>query len=585
MTREKMKTSSTLAVFTSYYKPHMRLFILDMICALMIAAIDLLFPYLSRYSLQNLLPDKQYTAFFTVVAILVGAYILHSLFNYIVSYWGHLLGVRIEADIRRDLFSHMQNLSFRFYDKNQTGHLISRVTGDLFEITELAHHGPEDLFISFITLIGAFVIMLTIRWELALAVFIVVPISLAFTVLLRKWMNKVSMGVKQKLAVINGEVGSSISGMRTAKAFANEPMEMAKFNRANDQFRQSKNGYYHAMATYHSVLNFALALMPVLVIALGGFWIMKDKMDYIDLITFNLYVASFISPMRKLSMFVEQYTQGMAGFKRCLELMRTDPDIMDAEDAAELTDVRGDIRVDDLTFRYDTDGEDVLSHVSLHIEPGETVAVVGPSGGGKTTLCQLIPRFYDVTEGSIQVDGKDVRTVTQKSLRENIGIVQQDVFLFAGSVYDNILYGHPDATEDEIIDAAKKAEIYDDIMAMPNGFQTEVGERGVMLSGGQKQRISIARIFLKNPPVLILDEATSALDSVTEHRIQSAFDELAKGRTTLIIAHRLSTIRNASRVIVIDDNCIVEEGTHQELLAKGGEYADLWKAQQAVVAI
>ena len=585
MTREKMKTSGTLAVFASYYKPHMRIFVLDLICALMIALIDLAFPYLSRYSLQTLLPENRYTAFFAVIAILVVAYLLHSGFNYIVTYWGHLLGVRIEADIRRDLFSHMQNLSFRFYDKNQTGYLISRVTGDLFEITELAHHGPEDLFISFVTLIGAFIIMLTIRWELALAVFIVVPIFLVFTMLLRKRLNRVSMEVKKKLAVINGEVGSSISGMRTAKAFANEQAEAEKFRSANDQFRGSKDGYYAAMATYHSVMNFALVIMPVLVIALGGYQIMQGKMDYIDLITFTLYVNSFIAPMRKLSMFVEQYTQGMAGFKRFLELMRTDPDIVDAEDATELTDVKGDIQVNDLTFRYDEDGEEVLSHVSLHIQPGETVAVVGPSGGGKTTLCQLIPRFYDVTEGSILVDGKDVRTVTQKSLRENIGIVQQDVFLFAGSVYDNILYGRPDATEEEIIDAAKKAEIYDDIMAMPNGFRTEVGERGVMLSGGQKQRISIARIFLKNPPVLILDEATSALDSVTEHRIQSAFDELAKGRTTLIIAHRLSTIRNASRVIVIDDNSIVEQGTHAELLAKGGEYADLWKAQQAVQSI
>ena len=582
MTREKMKTSSTLAVFATYYKPHMRLFILDMVCALMISVIDLLFPYLSRYSLQNLLPEKQYTAFFVVILILVGAYLLHSLFNYIVTYWGHLLGVRIEADIRRDLFSHMQNLSFRFYDKNQTGRLISRVTGDLFEITELAHHGPEDLFISFVTLIGAFVIMLTIRWELALAVFIVVPVFLVFTIFLRKWLGRVSMAVKQKLALINGEVGSSISGMRTAKAFANEAQEAEKFRRANEQFRGSKNGYYHAMATYHSVLNFALVLMPVLVIALGGFWIMKDKMDYVDLITFNLYVSTFIAPVRKLSAFVEQYTQGMAGFKRCLELMRTDPDIVDAEDAAELTDVKGDIRVEDVTFRYDAEDGDVLSRVSLHIKPGETVAVVGPSGGGKTTLCQLIPRFYDVTDGAIKVDGQDVRSVTQSSLHKNIGIVQQDVFLFAGTVYDNILYGRPDATEEEIIAAAKKAEIYDDVMAMPNGFQTEVGERGVMLSGGQKQRISIARIFLKNPPVLILDEATSALDSVTEHRIQAAFDELAKGRTTLIIAHRLSTIRNASRVIVIDENRIVEEGTHEQLLSKGGEYADLWKAQQAV---
>ena len=582
MTREKMKRKSTLAIFVSYYKPHLKIFVLDLFCALMISLIDLAFPYLSRYSLQTLLPENRYTTFFVVMAILVGAYLLHSGFNYIVTYWGHLLGVRIEADIRRDLFTHMQSLPFSFYDKNQTGYLISRVTNDLFEITELAHHGPEDLFISLVTLIGSMTIMLTIRWELALAVFIIVPLFLVFTVLLRKRLNRVSMGVKQKLAVINGEVGSSISGMRTAKAFANEETELNKFNRANHQFRSSKDDYYAAMATYHSVLNFALVIMPVVVIALGGYMIMQDKMDYIDLITFTLYVSSFITPMRKLSAFVEQYTQGMAGFKRCVELMRTDPDILDAEDAEELETLKGDIRVEDLTFRYENDSEDVLSHVSLHINPGETVAVVGPSGGGKSTLCQLIPRFYEATEGAILVDGKNVRSVTQKSLRENIGIVQQDVFLFAGTVYDNILYGRPDATEEEIIEAAKKAEIYDDIMAMPNGFLTEVGERGVMLSGGQKQRISIARIFLKNPPVLILDEATSALDSVTEHRIQAAFDELAKGRTTLIIAHRLSTIRCANRVIVIDDNHIAEEGTHEELMAKGGEYAQLWQAQQAV---
>ena len=582
MTREQMKQKSTLAVFASYYKPHLGLFVLDMVCALLIALVDLAFPYLSRYSMQRLLPEKLYTAFFVVVAILVGAYVLRSVFNYIVTYWGHLLGVRIEADIRRDLFAHLQELSFRFYDKNQTGHLISRVTGDLFEITELAHHGPEDLFISLVTLLGALIVMLSIRWELALAVFVVVPIFLCFTVLLRKRMNRVSMEVKRKLGDINGEVGSSISGMRTAKAFANEKAEIEKFRRANDRFRVSKNGYYSAMATYHSVLEFALSMMSVLVIALGGFLIMRDKMDYIDLLTFTLYVSAFIAPMRKLSAFVEQYTQGMAGFRRFLELMREDPDVTDAPGAAVLDAVRGDIQINDLTFRYESDGEDVLSHISLHIKPGETVAVVGPSGGGKSTLCQLIPRFYDVTEGAILVDGRDVRSVTQRSLRENIGIVQQDVFLFAGTVYDNIIYGRPDATEEEVYDAARKAEIYDDVMAMPDGFRTQVGERGVMLSGGQKQRISIARIFLKNPPVLILDEATSALDSVTEHRIQAAFDELAKGRTTLIVAHRLSTIRSASRILVIDDNHISEEGSHEELLARGGEYARLWQAQQAV---
>jgi ATP-binding cassette subfamily B protein len=582
MTREQMKKKSTLAIFASYYKPHLGLFILDLVCALLIALVDLAFPYLSRYSLQSLLPGKLYHAFFALMAILIGAYVLRSVFYYIVAYWGHLLGVRIEADIRRDLFAHLQQLSFRFFDNNRTGQLISRFTGDLFEITELAHHGPEDLFISLVTLLGAFAVMLTIRWELALIVFLVVPLFVWFTIVQRGHMSCCSRSVKEKLGGINGELESSISGMRTAKAFANEGEEMAKFDRANLQFRSSKNGYYRAMATYHSGLEFAMSIMSVLVIVFGGYLIMRERMDYIDLITFSLYVTTFITPVRKLAAFVEQYTQGMAGFHRFLELMREDPDLTDAPGAAVLERVRGDIRVEDVSFRYESGERDVLSHISLHIRPGETVAVVGPSGGGKSTLCQLLPRFYDVTQGAIYVDGHDVRTVTQRSLREQIGIVQQDVFLFAGTVYDNILYGRLDATREEVYEAARQAEIYDDIMAMPQGFQTEVGERGVLLSGGQKQRVSIARVFLKDPPVLILDEATSALDSVTEHRIQAAFDALARGRTTLIIAHRLSTIRAASRILVIDDNRIAEEGTHQQLLEKGGQYAQLWRAQQAV---
>ena len=395
-------------------------------------------------------------------------------------------------------------------------------------------------------------------------------------------MGQASLEVKKKLAGINGELESSISGMRTAKAFANETAEITKFESSNDQFRSAKRGYYQAMATYHSGMELAMGIMPVLVIAAGGFFLMKGSMDYIDILTFSLYVTTFITPIRKLSAFVEQFMQGMAGFKRFVELMRLEPDITDAPDAKSVDHVTGDIQVDDVTFRYESDGEDVLSHVSLHVKPGETVAVVGPSGSGKSTLCQLIPRFYDVTDGAIRIDGQDVRKLKQHDLRAHIGIVQQDVFLFAGTIYDNIAYGRPDATAEEVAEAARKAEIYDDIMEMPDGFQTYVGERGVMLSGGQKQRVSIARIFLKDPAILILDEATSALDSVTEHKIQSAFDELAKGRTTLIIAHRLSTIRSAGRIIVIDDNHIAEEGTHQELMDKNGEYASLWRAQQSV---
>ncbi|MBC5730128.1 ABC transporter ATP-binding protein [Pseudoflavonifractor hominis] len=587
MSPKAFRERGYLSLFASYYRPHMALFLLDMICALGIAAVDLSFPQVSRWAMQTLLPDRLFATFFAVMAILILAYVLKAGLSFIVTYWGHLMGVRIEADIRRDLFAHMQTLSFSFYDKNRTGHLMSRVTGDLFEIAELAHHGPEDMFISAVTLLGAFVVMLNMQWKLALAVFVVVPVFLLFSVFQRKRMMRSSTQVKQKLAGINGEVESCISGMRTAKAFANEDTERAKFEAANDRYRNAKRGYYRTMAIYFSGMEFAMGILPVLVIAYGGILIMQGEMDFITLTTFSLYVTTFISPIRKLSAFMEMLMQGTAGFKRFVDLMRLEPEIQDAPDAVELgasAPVAGDIRVEDVTFRYESTSPAVLEGVSLHVHPGETVAVVGPSGGGKSTLCQLIPRFYDVTEGRILLDGWDVRELQQRSLRENIGIVQQDVFLFAGTIYDNIRYGRPDATEEEVIEAARRAEIYEDILEMPDGLNTYVGERGVMLSGGQKQRISIARIFLKNPPILILDEATSALDSVTEHRIQSAFDELAKGRTTLIIAHRLSTIRSANRILVIDGCGIAEEGTHEELLARGGRYAALYEAQRAVAA-
>lgn len=569
-------------IFLSYYKPHLKLFILDMCCALGIALVDLAFPAASRQALNELLPKNLYAAFFAVMAILLAAYALRSVMYFIVTYWGHMMGVRIEADIRRDLFSHMQDLSFSFYDKNRTGQLMSRATTDLFEITELAHHGPEDLFISAVTLTGAFCMMMRIQWKLALVVFAVVPIFVGFTIIQRRRMMKASVRQKQTMAGINGQLESAISGMRTAKAFASEGQEEEKFRAANEQFKGAKRDYYQAMATYHAGLEFALPAMNVLTVAAGGFFIMRGEMDFVDLVAFTLYISTFLTPVRKLAAFVEQFLNGMAGFKRFVELMRVEPAVKDAPDAREMGEARGDILVDDVSFHYD-DGPAVLDHVSIHIPQGETVAVVGPSGGGKSTLCQLVPRFYDVTGGRILVDGQDVREVTQRSLRHNIGIVQQDVFLFAGTILDNIRYGRPDAGEAEVIEAARRAEIYDDIMSMPEGFHTYVGERGVMLSGGQKQRVSIARIFLKNPPILILDEATSALDSVTEARIQSAFDELSKGRTTLIIAHRLSTIRSANRIIVVDENHILEEGSHEELLARGGEYAQLYNAQKRVV--
>ncbi len=579
MNTEFFKKNSYLKIFASYYKPHIHLFILDMFCALLVCLIDLAFPTASRYCMQHLLPEQAFSAFFAVMAILAGAYVLKGILYYVITYWGHLLGALMETDMRRDLFAQMQRLSFSFYDRNRTGKLMSRVTGDLFEITELAHHGPEDLFISCVTILGAFSIMLSIRWELAVVVFAVIPIFLAYTAFTRRKMMDASAQLKTKLAGVNAEVESAISGMRTAKAFANEKSERAKFGRANGQFLESKRGYYKVMALYQSGMEFFMGILSVLVIAIGGLMIMKGKMDFIDLTTFALYITTFITPIRKLSAFVEQYMQGMAGFKRFTALMRQDPEIQDAPDAQPLCEVKGHIVLKDVSFRYQDDKQPVLSHVDMEICPGETIAVVGPSGGGKTTLCQLIPRFYDVTEGSLTIDGKDVRCLQQDSLHQAIGIVQQDVFLFSGSVKDNILYGRPDATLEEVMEAARKAEIYDDIMAMPQGFDTEVGERGVLLSGGQKQRISIARIFLKNPPILILDEATSALDTVTEARIQHAFDALARGRTTLIIAHRLSTIRNASRILLIDEAGIKEEGTHRALMEKDGEYAALYRTQ------
>mgnify|MGYP000291419518 CR=1 FL=1 len=581
MTTKEFQERSDLRIFLSYFKPHKKLFVLDMVCALTIALIDLAFPYLSRWCMYELLPQNAYRTFFTVMAVAAAAFAVRGVLTYITGYYGHTFGILVEADIRRDLFRHMQELDFGYYDRNRTGALMSRLTSELFEITELAHHGPEDIFISGVTVIGALVIMFTIQWRLALVIAAILPVFLIVVWTCRRSMSQASRHVKQKTAAINAGIESGISGIRTAKAFANEAEELEKFNVSNDVYKTSKKEFHKAMGRFNGVMEFFLSILSVAVIAAGGVLIMRGELNTVDLITFSLYITTFVNPVRKLANFSELLANGTAGFSRFLELMRTEPAMKDAPDAVELADVKGQVDVDHVSFAYEGD-LDVLHDVDLHIKAGETLAVVGPSGGGKSTLCQLIPRFYDVTGGRVLVDGKDVRTLTQHSLRANIGIVQQDVFLFAGTIYDNIRYGRPDATEAEIVEAAKRAEIYDDILDMPDGFQTQVGERGAMLSGGQKQRVSIARIFLKDPPVLILDEATSALDSVTEARIQSAFDELAKGRTTLIIAHRLSTIRSASRILVIDGNGIQEEGTHEELMAKGGEYAQLYLAQKSV---
>ena len=578
MTTKDYQQKGMFSIFLSFFKPHRGLFFLDMVCALFVALVDLAYPVISRKAINTLLPNLQYKTFFIVMGIVVLAYVIRSLLYYVITYWGHTFGIRVEADVREALFTHMQTLGFDFYDRNRTGHLMSRLTTDLFEITELAHHGPEDLFIAAVTITGALIVMFTIEWRLALVVCVLIPVAVFVIMSRRRAMGRASRLVKQKVGVINADIESCLSGMRTAKAFANEAVEAEKFRRSNETYKGSKKYFYQEMGIFNSSMEFFVSILSVAVVTVGGALIMEGRMDVVDLLTFTLYITTFVNPIRKLANFAEMFANGTAGLERFVEIMRTEPALDDAPDAKELSKVNGAIDVDHVSFAYE--GElDVLHDVSLHVNPGETIAVVGPSGGGKSTLCQLIPRFYDVTGGSIRVDGQDVRAVTQQSLRRAIGVVQQDVFLFADSILENIRYGRPDASMDEIVAAAKRAEIYDDIMAMPDGFDTYVGERGTLLSGGQKQRISIARVFLKDPSILILDEATSALHSMTEAKIQHAFDELAKNRTTLIIAHRLSTIRAASRIVVIVDGKIAEQGTHAELTALNGTYAALCRTQ------
>lgn len=576
--KEKNFNDNAIKIFFSYYKPHISIFIADMICALFIAAIDVSFPMVTRTLLYTFVPQGAMKAFFIVIAALVVAYIFRWVCRWFVDYWGHYFGVKVETDMRHDVFAKLESMNFSFFDTHLTGQLMSRVTTDLFEVTELAHHGPEDVTTAVLTLLGSFVFLFYIRFEVAIAVFIFLPVVILITIFSRKKLSSAATKVKEKTAFINGVLENSLTGIRVTQGFTNEKIEIEKFDENNEIYKKSKKEFYKSMSTFHANIEFSSAILSVIVLAAGGYFIMQDKMNVADLIAANLFIATFIAPIGKLTFFVEQYSTGMAGFKRFLEIMRTDESIKEDKNAVEILSARGNISFKNVFFSYNKKSM-VLENINLEIKPGEHFAFVGASGGGKTTICNLLPRFYDVTNGQIFLDGIDTKKIKLENLRKQIGIVQQDVFLFAGTVRENIAYGKPGASDKEIELAARRAEIHDDIMKMPDGYNTVVGERGLKLSGGQKQRVSIARCFLKNPPILILDEATSALDSATEMKIQNAFDELAKGRTTLVIAHRLSTIRNADKIAVVEGKGIVESGTHEELLARGGKYAELWNSQ------
>ncbi len=580
---------SEYKLFFSYFKPHKWLFFADLFCAVFVAAVDVIFPVISRFTLNKVLPQYLNSAdnsvqrtviftFFSIIALCFLMCVLRTVAQWFITFFGHVFGVAVEKDMRRDIFEHIEKQSFSFFDKNRTGQLMSRTTTDLFEISELAHHGPEDLLISLLTLFGAFFVMVSIRWQLAVIVFVTLPLLIFAVYSSRKSLMGSSSLVKGKTAEINSAVESSISGARTTKIFTNEDYEFSKFEKNNQNFFDAKRLYYKAMAGMHSKMEFVTHILSVIILAVGGFYIMKGKMTLGDLVAANMFVAAFLQPIRRLANFVEQFSTGMAGFMRFSEMMQIHEEMPEKTDAVELSEKIESVDFENVSFDY-SENFPVLKNISLEVKKGQTVAFVGPSGGGKTTLCNLLARFYEVKDGSIKINGIDIRDYKLKSLRSQIGFVQQDVFMFAGTIRENIAYGRPDATEAEIIEAAKEAEIYDDIMNMQNGFDSVIGERGIKLSGGQKQRISIARVFLKNPPVLVLDEATSALDSITEQKIQSAFDRLCSGRTAFMIAHRLSTIKNADKIAVLENHKIVESGTHEQLLSKKGEYFNLYTAQ------
>lgn len=580
---EKEKDMSGKAkAFLSYYKPYIGLFIADMVCAFIAAGINLIFPLIVRYITENILKTSSEIAIGLIVKIsllMLFLTLVEYLCNYFITSYGHIMGARMEHDMRNDIFEHLQKLSFSYYDDQKVGHIMSRITNDLFDITELCHHGPEDLLISFTKLIGSFIILMNIDLKLTLIVFAFIPVMFVYAYYYNKKMHLAFKKNREKVSLINAGIEDSLSGIRVVKSFTNEEIELKKFKENNIQFVNSKSNSYHYMAKYHSGINAFGSLIYVSLIIGASFLIMKDQIDTVDLITFLLYIGSFLEPVRKLVNFGEQFQNGITGFERFYEILSIHPDIEDSKNAVEIKDVKGDIAFENVSFQYHGTNDAVFSNINLNIKAGDYIALVGPSGVGKTTLCSLIPRFYEVTSGTIKIDGIDIRDIKLKSLRQNIGIVQQDVYLFTGSVMENIRYGKPDATEEEIIEAAKNANAHEFIMELPNGYDTDIGQRGIKLSGGQKQRLSIARVFLKNPPILIFDEATSALDNESEKVVQQSLEKLAKNRTTFVIAHRLSTIKNAKKILVLTENGIAEEGTHEELLALNGLYAQLYNMQ------
>lgn len=565
--------------FFSYYKPHKRLFIVDFSAAIIVALLELAFPLAVQWFIDDLLLGDNWNIILTVGALLLLVYIVSTLLQYVVTYFGHKLGVNIETDMREDLFQHVQKQSFRFFDNTKTGHMMSRITTDLFDLGELAHHGPEDFVISIMTFFGAFFIMFLINPLLALIILIAVPVLIFLIAYGNVRMNRSWKKMYEDIANVNGRVEDAVSGVRVVQAFTNEKFEMDRFEVDNRKFRKSKIGAYKVMAVVHSNIYLLMRLMTLLVLVFGAWLTFNNRLSYGELVSFILFINVLANPINKITALLEMYPKGMAGFKRFTEMMDVDPDVKDRPNAVAVDNLKGNIEFKNVTFGYEKVNPPVLKNLHMQIKSGETVAFVGPSGAGKTTISSLIPRFYDVNDGSIEIDGMDIRDMTKKSLRSNIGVVQQDVFLFTGTLKENIAYGKLDATDEEIYDAARRAHMDEFIQELPDGYETQIGERGLKLSGGQKQRIAIARMFLKNPPILILDEATSALDTETERIIQASLNELAKNRTTLVIAHRLATIKNADRIMVVTKKGIEEQGTHEELLEKNGIFAKLHNVQ------